>query len=128
MSRDAPTRSAIACCVSFSGTIDVPSARGTASVLIRRTRRPYTSVSARLLTSSVVARTRLISFSIRCSAKSGFLRMNSRNCSRCTTAHTVGSIVTTDAERTPPSSVISPTYSPAPWNAIANSRPCALLA
>ena len=47
---------------------------------------------------------------------------------RVTIAQVVGSTVITDADRGLPSSDISPTYSPAPWKAITNSRPASLLA
>ena len=54
--------------------------------------------------------------------------MNSRKLARVTSVQVVGSVVITEADRGLPSSDISPTYSPGPWNAITTSRPAALLA
>ena len=77
---------------------------------------------------AVALRARWISFSIRCSAKSGCARTKSRKCARLTIAHVVGSTVMTDAERGEPSSDISPRYSPGPWKSSTTSLPCSLLA
>ena len=47
------------------------------------------------------------------------------SCSRVTTAQTVGSAASTLAERGPPSSAISPTYSPGPYRPSVSSLPLA---
>jgi hypothetical protein len=58
ISRDAPTRSAMSCCVSFSAMYSVPSPRSSDRSMSTLATRPYTSCSARLFTSAVSLRTR----------------------------------------------------------------------
>src|SRR5262252_1016630 len=82
MSREAPTRSAISCCVIFSGMTDLPSLLSTAMSSRRRATRPYTSRSARCFTLFVARRARSMTLAIISRAKSGFWRIASRIGSR----------------------------------------------
>ena len=69
-----------------------------------------------------------ISFSIMCSANSGFSARNWRNCTPGTTQQVVASRAFTETERLSPSSESSPRYSPGPCSASTTSRPLSELA
>ena len=122
MSRDAPTRSAMSCCVSFSGTTSCrprsPRQR------IEQPHQPAVDVGEREALHVLGRRAARDGSASRSGAarNPGCARMNSRNCARLTIAQVVGSIVITDAERGEPSSDISPTYSPGPWKSMTTSR------